>query len=260
MTDSRSTTARSSSWRTPTTRCSGRRAPSPAPAGLILAYEALPGRPDITAGRQAALARFPRAVESLRLAETAAFGAAAWPEPVETAEGLAVAAGPARCRASTPPPTAPASPSCRDRLRPALAGAAHGDHPRPLGRVRPRGPRAAVPRRRGAPRRARLRALGAGLRQRPLGGADAAQPRPARAADPADADRPGAGGERSRRSTARPAAGPGSTTTPGPRPRSSTRCCPTRRRARRRAAAQLPDDRRAGAGGRAPLPAAPPPG
>ena len=90
---------------------------------VLLAYEALPGRPDITAGRRAALARFPRPVESLRLAETAAFGAAAWPDPVETPEGLAVARRARRpCRASTPPPTAPASPTLVARLRPALAG------------------------------------------------------------------------------------------------------------------------------------------
>ena len=61
---------------------------------LVLVYETLPGRPDVTAGRRAALARFPRQVESLRLAESAAFGAAAWPEPVETPEGLAVAVRP----------------------------------------------------------------------------------------------------------------------------------------------------------------------
>ena len=78
---------------------------------LILVYEALPGRPDVTAGRRAALARFPRAVESLRLAETAAFGAAAWPEPARDRRGAGGRRRPGDdARASTPPPTAPASP------------------------------------------------------------------------------------------------------------------------------------------------------
>ena len=136
---------------------------------LLIAYEALPGRPDITAGRQAALARFPRPVESLRLPETASFGAAAWPDPVETPEGLAVAAGPfEHAGASTPPPTAAASSTLVGAAPAGARRGPHGDHPRPLGRVRPRGPRAAVPRRRGAKGRARFRALGAGPCQRPL--------------------------------------------------------------------------------------------
>ena len=50
-------------------------------------------------------------VESLRLAETAAFGAAAWPEPARDRRGAGGRRRPRRrCPASTPPPTAPASP------------------------------------------------------------------------------------------------------------------------------------------------------
>jgi LmbE family N-acetylglucosaminyl deacetylase len=90
---------------------------------LILAYEALPGRPDVTAGRQAALERFPRPVESLRLAESAAFGAAAWPEPVETPEGLAVAAGPGTMQGFDPAAYRAGFATLVARLRPALAGA-----------------------------------------------------------------------------------------------------------------------------------------
>ena len=90
---------------------------------VILAYEALPGRPDVTEGRRAALARFPRAVESLRLTETAAFGAAAWPDPVETPEGLEVAAGPGAMRGFDPAGYRARFAELRDRLRPALAGA-----------------------------------------------------------------------------------------------------------------------------------------
>ena len=159
---------------------------------LLLAYETLPGRPDVTAGRRAALARFPRPVESLRLAETAAFGAAAWPDPLETAEGLALAAGPGTMRGFDPEAYRAGFAGLKARLRPELAGAAtvvthapwgeygHEDHVQLFRAVD------------ALQRRARLRALGAGLRQRPLGGADAAQPRPARRADRADADRPGA--------------------------------------------------------------------
>lgn len=90
---------------------------------LILVYEALPGRPDITEGRRAALERFPRPVESLRLAETGAFDAAAWPEPVETPEGLAVAAGPGTMPGFDPAAYRAGFATLRDRLRPALAGA-----------------------------------------------------------------------------------------------------------------------------------------
>ena len=90
---------------------------------VILAYEALPGRPDVTEGRRAALARFPRAVESLRLTETGAFGAAAWPDPVETPEGLEVAAGPGAMRGFDPAGYRARFAELRDRLRPALAGA-----------------------------------------------------------------------------------------------------------------------------------------
>lgn len=90
---------------------------------LILVYEALPGRPDITEGRRAALERFPRPVESLRLAETGAFDAAAWPEPVETPEGLAVAAGPGTMPGFDPAAYRAGFAVLRDRLRPALAGA-----------------------------------------------------------------------------------------------------------------------------------------
>lgn len=90
---------------------------------VILAYEALPGRPDVTAGRQAALARFPRSVESLRLAESASFGAAAWPEPVETPDGLAVAAGPGTMPGFDPAAYRAGFATLLARLRPALAGA-----------------------------------------------------------------------------------------------------------------------------------------
>jgi hypothetical protein len=90
---------------------------------VILAYEALPGRPDVTAGRQAALARFPRAVESLRLPETGSFGAAAWPEPVETPEGLAVAAGPAAMPGFDPAAYRAGFAALKGRLRSALVGA-----------------------------------------------------------------------------------------------------------------------------------------
>ena len=90
---------------------------------VILAYEALPGRPDITAGRQAALARYPRPVESLRLAESASYGAAAWPEPVETPEGLAVAAGPGTMPGFDPAAYRAGFATLVDRLGPALAGA-----------------------------------------------------------------------------------------------------------------------------------------
>jgi LmbE family N-acetylglucosaminyl deacetylase len=90
---------------------------------VLFAYEALPHRPDITEGRRAALARFPRPVESLRLAETAAFGAAAWPEPVETPEGLEVAAGPGTMKGFDPAAYRAGFAELRDRLRPALAGA-----------------------------------------------------------------------------------------------------------------------------------------
>ena len=89
---------------------------------LLLAYEALPGRPDITAGRQAARARFPRPVESLRLAETGSFGAAAWPDPVETPEGLAVAAGPSSMPGFDPAAYRGGFATLVARLRPALAG------------------------------------------------------------------------------------------------------------------------------------------
>jgi len=90
---------------------------------VILAYEALPGRPDITAGRQAALARYPRPVESLRLAESASYGAAAWPEPAETPEGLAVAAGPGTMPGFDPAAYRAGFATLVDRLGPALAGA-----------------------------------------------------------------------------------------------------------------------------------------
>jgi len=90
---------------------------------LVLAYEALPGRPDITAGRQAALARFPRQVESLRLAESAAFGAAAWPDPVETPDGLAVEARPGTMAGFDPAAYRAGFATLVARLRPLLAGA-----------------------------------------------------------------------------------------------------------------------------------------
>ena len=237
----RSTTGRSSSWRTPTTRCSGRAA-SLGPVGrLLLAYETLPGSPETSprAGA-AALARFPRPVESLRLAETAAFGAAAWPEPLETADGAGAAAGPATMRGfdrrglprRLRRAGGAAAPRARRRVR-------TRGHPQPLGRVRPRGPRAAVPRRRRAPGRARLRALGArptsatarpALMRRNLGRLGGRPTAPL----PTDRDarrRPEGALPRDR------LPGPGSTTTPGPTPRSSTRCCRARPRRRRRAAA-----------------------
>ena len=91
---------------------------------VVLAYEALPGRPDITAGRRAALARFPRPVESLGLTESAAFGAAAWPEPVETAEGLAVARRPGTMPGFEPAAYRAGFATLVARLRPLLAGAA----------------------------------------------------------------------------------------------------------------------------------------
>ena len=159
---------------------------------LILAYEALPGRPDITDGRQAALARFPRPVESLRLAETASFGAAAWPEPVETAEGLEVAAGPGAMPGFDPAAYRAGFAELTARLRPALAGArtvithapwgeyGHEDHVqlfRAVEALRDElGLALFVP--------AYVSARSAALMQRALGRLGAA--------DPADADRPGA--------------------------------------------------------------------
>jgi len=89
---------------------------------VVLAYEDLPFHPGISEGRRRALARFPRPVESLRLAETAAFGAAAWPDPVETATGLAVAAGPGAMRGFTAQAYQDRFAELVVRLRPGLAG------------------------------------------------------------------------------------------------------------------------------------------
>jgi LmbE family N-acetylglucosaminyl deacetylase len=89
---------------------------------VVLAYEELPFHPGISEGRRRALDRFPRPVESLRLAETAAFGAAAWPDPVETATGLAVSAGPGTMRGFTAAAYHARFAELVARLRPALAG------------------------------------------------------------------------------------------------------------------------------------------
>ena len=199
---------------------------------MILAYEALPGRPDVTEGRRAALARFPRTVESLRLTETASFGAAAWPDPVETPEGLEVAAGPGAMRGFDPAGYRARFAELRDRLRPALAGArtvithapwgeyGHEDHVqlcRAVEALRDElGLALFVP--------GYVSARSAALMSAPSAGSGR---RPRRC-------RPTGRWRRSSwRSIARPAAGPGATTTSGPRPRSSTRCCPTRARRRR---------------------------
>ena len=81
------------------------------------------------------------------------------------------------------------------------------------------------------------------------------KPRPARGADPADADRPDGSPKPCGRSTARPAAGPGSTTTPGPRREVFTRCC--RGGTTGDTGPQLSDDRRHHAGPALPGPPRP---
>lgn len=89
---------------------------------VLLVYETLPGHPKITEGRRAALARFPRPVESLRLDETASFDAAAWPDPRESPEGLEVRAHPGTMAGFTPDAYRAGFATLVARLRPMLDG------------------------------------------------------------------------------------------------------------------------------------------
>ena len=90
---------------------------------LILAYEALPGRPDITAGRQAALQALPapgrepaaRRERGLRRRRLARAG--------RDPRGLAVAAGPGTMKGFDPAAYRAGFATLEARLRPALAGA-----------------------------------------------------------------------------------------------------------------------------------------
>ncbi len=60
-------------------------------ARVILCFGEVAGRPELSAGRRAAVGRLPlTAVDSLDLPETGAFGLADWPDPEPTPLGLAI--------------------------------------------------------------------------------------------------------------------------------------------------------------------------